>query len=112
MPCSGGEESIMATDLSLDESNLPVPAPNLWQAVRPSSLGRGLLAGAVLTWFAILILVPSLALMRQVFLGGLKPFLLALARPDVQLAFGMTLGITPLATGVNRFFEIGLALLL
>ena len=102
----------MATDLSLDESNLPVPAPNLWQAVRPSSLGRGLLAGAVLAWFAILILVPSLALARQVFLGGLKPFLRAVARPEVQRAFGMSLGITALATVVNTVFGIGLALVL
>jgi sulfate transport system permease protein len=102
----------MATDLSLDESNLPVPAPNLWQAVRPSSLGRGLLAGAVLAWFAILILVPSLALARQVFLGGLKPFLQAVARPEVQRAFGMSLGITAMATVVNTVFGIGLALVL
>ena len=102
----------MATDLSLDESNLPAHAPNLWQAVRPSSLGRGLLAGAVLAWFAILILVPSLALVRQVFLGGLKPFLQALTRPDVQRAFGMSLGITALATVVNTVFGIGLALVL
>lgn len=102
----------MATDLSLDESNLPVPAPNLWQAIRPSSLGRGLLAGAVLAWFAILILVPSLALARQVFLGGLKPFLQAVARPEVQRAFGMSLGITALATVVNTVFGIGLALVL
>ncbi|MBV8126751.1 MAG: sulfate ABC transporter permease subunit [Planctomycetaceae bacterium] len=102
----------MATDLSLDESNLPVPAPNLWQAVRPSSLGRGLLVGAVLAWFAILILVPSLALARQVFLGGLKPFLQAVARPEVQRAFGMSLGITALATVVNTVFGIGLALVL
>jgi len=102
----------MATDLRLDEPSLPVPAPNLWQAVRPSSLGRGLLAGAVLAWFAILILVPSLALVRQVFLGGLKPFLQALARPEVQRAFGMSLGITALATVVNTVFGIGLALVL
>ena len=102
----------MATELSLDESNSPGPAPDLWQAVRPSSLGRGLLAGAVLAWFAILILVPSLALVRQVFLGGLKPFLQALARPDVQRAFGMSLGITALATVVNTVFGIGLALVL
>ncbi|MGD0040425.1 MAG: sulfate ABC transporter permease subunit [Isosphaeraceae bacterium] len=102
----------MATDLRLDVSNLPVPAPNLWQAVRPLSLGRGLLAGAVLAWFAILILVPSLALARQVFLGGLKPFLQAVARPEVQRAFGMSLGITALATVVNTVFGIGLALVL
>src|SRR5271157_6151401 len=112
MPCSGGEESIMATDLRLDESNLPVPAPYLWPSVRSSSLGRGLLVGAVLAWFAILILVPCLALVRQVFLGGLKPFLQALTRPDVQRAFGMSLGITARATVVNTVFGIGLALVL
>lgn len=102
----------MATDLRLDESSLPAHAPNLGQAARPLSLGRRLLAGAVLAWFAILILVPSLALARQVFLTGLKPFLLALARPEVQRAFGMSLGITGLATVVNTVFGIGLALVL
>ncbi len=102
----------MATDLTVDESNFTAEAPQLWQAVRPSSLGRALLTGAVLAWFAILILVPSLALVRQVSLGGLKPFLTAVARPEVQRAFGMSIGITALATVVNTVFGIGLALVL
>lgn len=102
----------MAADLLLDASSLQVDADNLWQVNRPSSLGRRLLAGTVLAWFAILILVPSLALVRQVILGGLRPFLLAVARPEVQRAFGMSLGITALATVVNTVFGIGLALVL
>jgi sulfate transport system permease protein len=102
----------MATDLGVDQTKLQSRALNLGQAVRPSSLGRWLLTGAVLGWFAILILVPSLALVRQVAVGGLKPFLLALARPEVQRAFGMSLGITALATVVNTIFGIGLALVL
>ena len=102
----------MVTDLRLDAPSLPAQSSNVWQASRPSSLGRRLLAGAVLAWFAILILVPSLALVRQVLLGGLKPFLQAVARPEVQRAFGMSLGITGLATVVNTVFGIGLALVL
>ena len=66
----------------------------------------------MLGWFALLILVPSLALVRQVFLGGLRPFLEALARPEVRRAFGLSLGITALATVVNTVFGIALALVL
>ena len=40
-------------------------------AGRTWPIGRWLLIGAVLSWFSLLILVPSLALVRQVFLGGL-----------------------------------------
>jgi sulfate transport system permease protein len=75
-------------------------------------LGRWALTAAVLAWFAVLILVPALGLFRQVALGGLKPFLDALSRPEVQRAFGMSLGITALATVVNTVFGIGLALVL
>src|SRR4029079_15298859 len=39
--------------------------------------------------------------------GGLAPFLSALARPEVQRAFAMSLGITALATVVNTAFGIG-----
>ena len=66
----------------------------------------------MLAWFAILILVPTLALVRQVILGGLAPFLAALARPEVQRAFAMSLGITALATVVNTVFGIAFALVL
>ena len=74
-------------------------------------LGRWLLTAAVLAWFAVLILVPD---------AGPGPAGLprrpagrswtALGRPEVQRAFGMTLGITALATVVNTVFGIGLAL--
>jgi sulfate transport system permease protein len=70
------------------------------------------LTGAVLAWFAVLILVPTLALVRQVLVGGLNPFLLALTRPEVQRAFGMSLGLTALATLINAVFGIALALVL
>ena len=102
----------MAVDLKLDEMSLESPSLGLGQAARPASLGRWLLTGAVLAWFAILILVPTLALVRQVILGGLAPFLAALARPEVQRAFAMSLGITALATVVNTVFGIGFALVL
>jgi sulfate transport system permease protein len=75
-------------------------------------VGRVLLTGVVLAWFAILILVPGLALLRQVCLGGLKPLLLALSQPEVRRAFGMSAGITALVTVVNTVFGIGLALVL
>ncbi len=40
----------------------------------PWPIGRWLLICAVLGWFALLILVPSLALVRQVVQGGLHAF--------------------------------------
>src|SRR6516162_6045524 len=102
----------MATDLSLGEWQPHSAPPHVRHVARPSSPARWLLTAAVLAWFAILILVPTLALIRQVLLGGLKPFLLAVARPDVQRAFEMSLGITLLCTLVNTVFGIGLALVL
>ncbi len=102
----------MATDLGLAVRPGSERAPRGLRAASSGSLGRLLLTYAVLAWFAILILIPGLALVRQVLLGGLKPFLSALARPEVQRAFGMSLGITALATVVNTVFGIGLALVL
>jgi sulfate transport system permease protein len=102
----------MAIDLELHRLEQRSSSLASGQVVGRFSLGRLLLTGAVLTWFAVLIFVPSLALVRQVFHGGLKPFLDALARPEVQRAFGMSLGITALATVVNTIFGIGLALVL
>jgi sulfate transport system permease protein len=66
----------------------------------------------VLIWFAILILVPTLALVRQVGQGGLAPFAAALMRPEVRRAFAMSLGVTVLATGVNALFGVAFALVL
>ena len=102
----------MAVDLRFDEPALQAPPRRLGQGLRTLPLGRWVLTGAVLTWFAILILVPTLALVRQVALGGLAPFLTALARPEVQRAFAMSIVITILATVVNTIFGIAFALVL
>jgi sulfate transport system permease protein len=75
-------------------------------------IGRWLLIGAVLGWFALLILVPSVTLLRQVLLGGLRPFFETLTTPEVRRAFGLTLGITALATVINTVFGIAVALVL
>lgn len=75
-------------------------------------IGRWLLIGAVLFWFALLILVPSLALIRQVVAGGLRPFIEALQTPEAQRAFGLSLGIAAVATLINTIFGIAFALVL
>ena len=99
----------MATDAL--ESRLPA-RPVVLPAGRSWPIGRWLLIGAVLCWFALLILVPTLALLRQVLSGGLRPFFETLATPEVLRAFGLTLGITGLATLVNTVFGVALALVL
>jgi sulfate transport system permease protein len=75
-------------------------------------LGRRLLIAAVVGWFALLILVPALALVRGALAGGLAPFLAALAAPEAQRAFGLTLSITVLATALNTVFGLALAIVL
>ncbi|MFO0890642.1 MAG: sulfate ABC transporter permease subunit [Isosphaeraceae bacterium] len=102
----------MAIDLALEQPRIDPPARIAARSAGRSALGRWLLTGAVLVWFAILILVPTLALVRQVLIGGLSPFFTALARPEVQRAFAMSLGITALATLVNTIFGVALALVL
>jgi sulfate/thiosulfate transport system permease protein len=90
--------------------------PGRFEAARPARrslpFGRWLLIAAVLAWFALLILVPSLALFRQVIAGGLRPFINSLTTPEAQRAFGLSLGITALATVVNTIFGIAFALVL
>jgi len=99
----------MATDL-LEEGFRPgavaLPAGRSWP------IGRWLLIAAVLGWFALLILVPTVALLRQVSSGGFRPFFETLASPQVLRAFGLTLAITALATLVNTVFGLALALVL
>jgi sulfate transport system permease protein len=102
----------MAIDLAIEEPRLSPPVPAASRTAGRSALGRRLLTGAVLAWFSILILVPTLALVRQVLQGGLAPFFSALGRPEVQRAFAMSLGITALATVVNTVFGVALALVL
>jgi sulfate transport system permease protein len=101
----------MSIDLNLEAKSLAPTMRTLGQGIRAFP-GRWFLTGLVLLWFAILILVPALALARQVTIGGLTPFLEALARPEVQRAFAMSLGITALATVVNTVFGIAFALVL
>lgn len=81
-------------------------------ALGRSRLGARLLTAAVLGWFAILILVPTIALVRQALAGGLSPFLEALASADVRRAFGLTLAITLAATVVNTIFGVAFAIVL
>src|SRR5262249_30985712 len=77
-----------------------------------TTLGRWLLTAAVVGWFAVLILLPALALVRAALAGGLKTFLEALASPDAHRAFGLTLGITAVATVVNTVFGLAFAVVL
>ena len=99
----------MATDL-LDPGSRPV---SLAEPERRSwPIGRWLLISAVLGWFALLILVPTLALVRQVYSGGSRAFFETLATHEVRRAFLLTLGITAIATVVNTVFGVALALVL
>jgi sulfate/thiosulfate transport system permease protein len=89
-----------------------LPRHRVVAARRELPLGRWLLTGGVLAWFAILILVPTVALVRQALAGGLRPFLAALASPDARRAFALTLEITALATAVNTVFGLAFAVVL
>ena len=85
--------------------------------IRPAAIGAGkvrrwLLTGAVLAWFGILILVPTVALVRQALAGGIQPFVDALGSTDVRRAFGLTIGITVLVTVVNAIFGVAFAVVL
>jgi sulfate/thiosulfate transport system permease protein len=98
----------MATDLVVGKREVSLAA----QERRGWPIGRRLLIGAVLGWFALLILVPSLALVRQVWNGGSKAFIETLPTYEVRRAFLLTLGITAIATVVNTIFGVALALVL
>ncbi len=74
--------------------------------------GRWLLTTVVVGWFAALILVPALALVRGALAGGLRPFLEALAAPEARQAFWVTTVITLLATAVNTVFGLAMAIVL
>ena len=79
---------------------------------RRRPIGRWLLTGAVVAWFALLILVPTLALLRAALARGFGPFATAVASPDAQRAFALTLWITLLATAVNTVFGLAFAVVL
>ncbi|MEO6810146.1 MAG: sulfate ABC transporter permease subunit [Isosphaeraceae bacterium] len=78
----------------------------------PLPLARWFLTGIVLAWFAALILIPTLALVREAFAGGLRPFLSAIASADARAAFVLTLEITAIATVVNTVFGVAFAVVL
>ena len=73
---------------------------------------RTFLVAVVVGWFAVLILVPTLALAKKALEGGLQPFWDALLSPDARRSFALTLGITALATTVNTLFGLAFALVL
>lgn len=77
-----------------------------------SALGRRVLIGLVLAWFALLVLVPSAALVKKVIEGGLAPFIDLVQQPEMRRAFGLTLGVGLLATVVNAVFGVAFALVL
>ncbi len=79
---------------------------------RPRNVGRFLLTATVLSWFGILILVPTFALVRGAFAGGITPFRDAVTSPDAIAAFKLTLGITFVATVVNTIFGLAFAVVL
>ncbi|HEV3120900.1 MAG TPA: sulfate ABC transporter permease subunit [Isosphaeraceae bacterium] len=76
------------------------------------ALGRRLLTALVLAWFAILVLGPTVALLRQALWGGIGPFVNALLSPDVRRAFGLTIAVTVLATALNTVFGLACAVVL
>lgn len=89
-------------------------AERFTHAGRPARrpLARWLLTAIVLGWFALLILVPSIALVRRALAGGFAPFWEALMSPDARRALGLTLGITAIATAINTLFGLGFAVVL
>ncbi len=75
-------------------------------------IARGLLIGVVLGWFALLILVPTAALVRKALAGGFAPFWEALSSPEARRAIGLTLWITAIATVINTVFGLAFAMVL
>jgi sulfate transport system permease protein len=98
----------MATELA------GASAQVLWSARKEGAwpLGRWLLTAVVVGWFALLILVPTVALTHQALAAGLVPLGRALASPDFLQAFGLTLSITVIGTIVNTIFGVCFALVL
>jgi sulfate transport system permease protein len=79
---------------------------------RQFPVGRWVLTAAVVGWFAVLILVPALALVRGALAGGFAPFLEALAAPEARDSFRLTMLITLGATLINTLFGLALAIVL
>jgi sulfate/thiosulfate transport system permease protein len=89
-----------------------IAEPRAYPVRRTLPLGRWLLTGAVLSWFGILILVPTIALVRQALGGGWRPVLDTITSADARRAFGLSIGITLVATIINTIFGIAFAIVL
>jgi sulfate transport system permease protein len=94
----------MATELRVEPVRLAVS--------HRGTLYRRLLIGSVLGWFALLILVPAVALLARALRGGVSSFLAALVTPEALRAFALTLEITAIATVFNTVFGVAFALVL
>jgi sulfate transport system permease protein len=108
----------MELNYLLSQCSMIVPQP-LADDTRHSTLstqhwkiGRAFLISIVLGWFALLILVPGIALVCQALAGGLRPFVEAMTSPDVRRAFGLSLRMTALATLANTILGVALAMVL
>lgn len=77
-----------------------------------SAIGRRLVTAVVLIWFAVMILVPTCALLRAAFASGLQPFLDAIGSADARRAFGLTLALAAAATVVNTIFGVAFSIVL
>jgi sulfate transport system permease protein len=86
--------------------------PAISRRRKPLPVGRWLLTGLVLGWFALLILVPTITLLRDALAGGLRPLLDELAKPEVAHAFRLTIVTTVIATVINTIFGVGFAIVL
>jgi sulfate transport system permease protein len=74
--------------------------------------GARLLIAAVVGWFALLVVVPLVAMLREAFRPGIGPALAVLQDPDVQRSFLLSLAITAIAVTVNGIFGVGFAIVL
>jgi sulfate transport system permease protein len=81
-------------------------------SIQSRAVGRHLLIGSVLTWFAVLILIPLMALGRRVLEGGIEPLARAIMEPEIRHAFVVTAVITAIVTVVNTVIGIALAMVL
>lgn len=74
--------------------------------------GHHLLTGAVIIWFALLILVPVAGIAREAFRSGVSVFAASLATPEARHAFITTIWITIAAVATNTFFGVILSIVL
>lgn len=88
------------------------PRPPAAAVPQPGRWGRIALIVAVVGWFALLVLAPTIALARAALGGGLVAFWTALTAPESVQAFRLTLSVTATATVLNTLFGLALALVL